>query len=61
MSKKKMKKLQEGPKTSIKVLKCYCTSEFQDKRYGKMKRLCNITARDGVYRCTVCGKDVIVK
>lgn len=58
MSKKKMAKLNQAPQTSTKVLSCYCESEFQDKRYGKTKRVCNTTARDGVYRCTVCGKDV---
>jgi len=48
MSKKKLKKLNEAPKTSTKI-----------KEYGKMKRLCNETAIEGVYVCTVCGKEVI--
>ncbi len=57
MSKKKIKKLQEAPKTSTKVLTCYCEHEFQDSQYGKMRRMCNAIANGG-YRCTVCGKDV---
>lgn len=39
-----------------------CDSKFQDKRYGKGKRIHNPTAggsggsvKDG-WRCTVCGK-----
>jgi hypothetical protein len=58
MSKKKMAKLNQAPQSSTKVFKCYCESEFQDDKYGKGKRLCNLTARDGIARCTVCGKDV---
>ena len=50
--------MNEAPKTSTRILPCYSESKFQDDMYGKMKRLCNTTARDGVYRCTVCGKDV---
>ncbi len=40
---------------STKILECFCTHEYQDKRYGKNKRLHNPT-KDG-YRCTVCKRE----
>ena len=42
-----------------KIIKCECKNEFQDKRYGKGRRLANQTKKsDGkVFRCTVCGKE----
>jgi predicted SprT family Zn-dependent metalloprotease len=57
-TKKAMRKLQAGPQTSTKVVKCFCESSFQDEHYGKGRRLANITGKEAVYRCTVCGKDV---
>lgn len=36
------------------ILQCNCTSEFQDKKYGKGKRVCNPKKERG-YSCTVCG------
>lgn len=46
--------------SKCKVLRCRCYHDFQDKRYGRMKRLHNPTGRDGAkhpdgWRCTVCG------
>jgi hypothetical protein len=38
-------------------LPCTCTSTFQDKKYGKGRRYHNKTNNEGVYRCTVCGKE----
>lgn len=41
----------------IKILKCSCRSEFQDRKYGKGMRVHN-PAKDGAlikYNCTVCG------
>ena len=35
-----------------RVLACHCRSEWQDKKYGKGKRLHNGTTKG--YRCTVC-------
>ena len=47
----------------IKTIRCTCKSEFQDKRYGKNKRLANETTKGpgGTrgWRCTVCGKDSV--
>lgn len=43
-------------KKARKLIKCGCDSAFQDKRYGKGKRLHNFTTKD-FFRCTVCGKD----
>ena len=37
------------------VKRCDCKHEFQDKRYGKRKRVHNACGNGG-YRCTVCGK-----
>lgn len=40
---------------------CDCKHEWQEKRYGKNKRLHNPTSKkkgeDIVWRCTVCGKE----
>lgn len=38
-----------------KVRKCSCVHEFQDKRYGKGKRVHTYSSKDDEYRCTVCG------
>ena len=34
---------------------CNCKSTFQDKRYGKGRRVHNEAGKQGEYRCTVCG------
>lgn len=41
------------------IIKCTCTSDFQDKEYGKGYRLANMAgSRDSAkWRCTVCGKE----
>ncbi len=38
-----------------KILKCTCKHDFQDKRYGKGKRVFNVSTKNNDYRCTVCG------
>lgn len=50
----------KAPATAVKF--CGCESKFQDKRYGKGKRVHNLTGGSGRmarstkgYRCTVCG------
>ena len=42
-----------------RIMKCDCEHEFQDKRYGKGKRVHNeMVPKNGkTYRCTVCGKE----
>lgn len=40
---------------NTKILYCNCKHSFQDKTYGKSKRVHNKTAKDE-WRCTVCGK-----
>lgn len=40
------------------ILKCDCVHKWQDKRYGKGKRVANNTDTEKVFRCTVCGKDI---
>ena len=45
---------------STKVISCTCQHEYQDKVYGKNKRLANKTQKGNqkdTYRCTVCGKE----
>jgi hypothetical protein len=48
-------------KAPPKVLRCTCEHDYQDKRFGKNRRLFNPTMKaankDGptTYRCTVCG------
>lgn len=36
-----------------KVIQCSCSHDYQDRRYGKGKRLANKTQTG--WRCTVCG------
>ncbi len=44
---------------TTRVLPCSCQHDFQDKKYGKGKRLMNLTIKRNptVWRCTVCGKE----
>ena len=40
------------------IKKCTCKNEYQDKKYGKGKRVHNKFEKDGGgWRCTVCGRD----
>jgi len=42
------------------IVHCDCKHDFQDKEYGKGKRLATPTKKDKIniiYRCTVCGKE----
>ena len=43
----------------VKVLKCTCSHNYQDKRYGKNMRVHNQTDKDhgNVWRCTVCKQE----
>ena len=42
----------------VRIAKCECVHEYQDKRYGKGMRVHNTCGRDGKSaRCTVCGKN----
>ena len=40
----------------VRIKKCTCESQYQDKKYGKDNRVHNITVKDK-NRCTVCGKE----
>lgn len=46
-------------KVMTKIIACNCNNEFQDKRYGKRKRVFNKTMKlnGTVYRCTVCKNE----
>ena len=37
------------------IRSCTCKHDYQDKKYGKGKRVCNVTEQEKS-RCTVCGK-----
>jgi hypothetical protein len=42
----------------MKAKECNCTSEYQDKKYGKGIRIhnaCGASKGNPGYRCTVCG------
>lgn len=57
-----MATLQVVCKAPPKVLPCTCVHEFQDKEYGRNKRLHNPTMvrflrEVATYRCTVCGNE----
>lgn len=41
------------------VFDCTCENEYQDKVYGKHKRVFNDTLKG--YRCTVCKKEKLTK
>lgn len=41
----------------VKITACECISEYQDKRYGKGKRVHNTCKDDKHVRCTVCLKE----
>lgn len=45
--------MEETKKDGTTVVSCTCKSEFQDKEYGKGKRLANIGKTKNT--CTVCG------
>ena len=38
-------------------VRCTCKNAFQDKTYGKQKRIANITHSGEKARCTVCGTE----
>ncbi len=42
---------------TTRIMRCTCEHKFQDKQYGKNKRVFNEKAEHGKYRCTVCGKE----
>ena len=41
------------------ILKCVCSSSYQDKRYGQGNRVVNPCKPARTYRCTVCGKLIV--
>lgn len=40
----------------IKIVKCTCSNDYQDKQYGQGNRVANMTVK-GKARCTVCHKE----
>jgi hypothetical protein len=44
---------------STEVKHCMCRHDWQDKKYGDGKRVCNSKKDGGGWRCTSCGKDVV--
>ena len=43
------------------IRKCTCIHDYQNKQYGKGKRVMNETRKSStnhiIYRCTVCGRE----
>ncbi len=37
------------------IKKCDCKHEYQDKKYGKNRRVHNHCVKAAKWRCTVCG------
>ncbi|MEK6878429.1 MAG: hypothetical protein AABY22_02415 [Nanoarchaeota archaeon] len=59
--KDKSSKPHDGSKyATCKIFECVCDHEYQDKRYGKNKRVhnpCKSPDKEKTkYRCTVCGR-----
>jgi len=54
----------EYGKKDTEIIDCKCPNEFQDKRYGKNRRVANHAPSKGSqknrYRCTSCLKEVNV-
>ncbi len=46
-------------KEIVMIIKCSCEHKYQDKVYGKGRRVMNPTSSMGQYRCTVCGAEKI--
>ena len=47
----------------VQVLKCTCKNDYQDRVYGKGRRVMNYTTKSksndtAVYRCTVCKSEL---
>ena len=48
----------------VKIITCLCENEYQDKVYGKNKRVGNVKGDSfdsDTARCTSCGKEVKFK
>lgn len=41
--------------TQVKT--CDCKNQFQDKRYGRRRRVWNMMGINNGWRCTSCGKE----
>lgn len=39
------------------IKQCTCSSEFQDRKYGKKLRVFNLSEKGSFAKCTVCGKE----
>lgn len=42
------------------IVKCICSHEYQNARYGNKNRVCNQMKDPNEYRCTICEKINIV-
>ena len=52
----KAEKPQKAKESGAVVRFCLCQSEFQDRRYGKGRRVFTCAPK-GALHCTVCGKN----
>lgn len=47
----------ESKKLEMKIIRCECESEYQDKKFGVGMRAHNAgQGKSTTFRCTVCGK-----
>jgi len=49
------KKLKKSGRFGTTIIICSCKSDFQDKIYGKGKRLANTKYDDKSAKCTICS------
>jgi len=40
------------------IIKCNCSSTYQDDKYGDKMRVANKVSKPDTYRCTVCSKEI---
>lgn len=45
----------------MKIAKCNCEHEFQDKQYGAKMRVHNPKQKSDTYVCSVCGVVKVLK
>lgn len=42
---------------AVRILTCTCEHKYQDKKYGKGKRVHTFNEKNKVWRCTVCTNE----
>jgi len=52
-----MKVKETSSKYGAVIINCNCIHEFQDRTYGKGKRVASLCSKGKTKRCTVCNKE----